>query len=303
MTRVVVLGDVMVDVVARLSGPLAAASDAPAVIRFHGGGSAANAAAWLAAAGAKPVLVGCVGDDEHGRHAREELRVGGVDARLAVDPELPTGTCVVLVGADGERTMVPDAGANDALREEDLADDLLEPGGHLHVAGYALLREGSRAAARASVRRALRVGMSVSVDPSSSALLSAEFLDWAAGAGLLLPNAQEAEALTGEADPERAARDLAARFDEVVVTLGAGGALWTDGADVLRVPAEPVEAVTDSTGAGDAFAAGLLSARLSGAPVGEALTAGCRLAARAVTQAGARPNDGHRGGSPQRRSD
>lgn len=293
MTRIVVLGDVMVDVVARLSGPLAAASDAPAVIRFHGGGSAANAAAWLAAAGAEPVLVGCVGDDERGRSAREELRVGGVDARLAVDPELPTGTCVVLVGVDGERTMVPDAGANDALREEDLPDELLSPGGHLHVAGYALLREGSRPAARAGIRRALRVGMSVSVDPSSSALLSDEFLDLAEGAHLVLPNTPEALALTGLGDPEAAARALADRFSEVVVTLGADGALWTDGADVLRVPAEPVEAVTDSTGAGDAFAAGLLSARLSGAPVAEALAAGCSLAARAVTQPGARPNDGH----------
>ena len=135
--------------------------------------------------------------------------------------------------------------------------------------------------------------MSVSVDPSSSALLSAAFLDWAVGAGLLLPNAQEAEALTGEADPERAARALAARFDEVVVTLGAEGALWTDSAEVLRVPAEPVEAVTDSTGAGDAFAAGLLSARMAGASTEEALAAGCRLAARAVTQSGARPDDGH----------
>jgi ribokinase len=289
MSRIVVLGDVMVDVVARLTGPLATASDAPATIRFHGGGSAANTAVWLAAAGANPVLVGCVGDDERGRHEHGELRLAGVDARLAVDPELPTGTCVVLVGPDGERTMVPDAGANDALREEDLADELLEPGGHLHVAGYTLLRERSRAAARAAIGRALRVGMSVSVDPSSSALLSPEFLDWAYGAGLVLPNVPEAQALTGQDDPELAARALAERFDEVVVTLGAEGALWTDGSEVLRVLAEPVEAVTDSTGAGDAFAAGLLSARLSGASMEEALIAGCRLAARAVTTPGARP--------------
>ena len=135
--------------------------------------------------------------------------------------------------------------------------------------------------------------MSVSVDPSSSALLSPDFLDWADGAALLLPNAPEAEALTGVGDPERAARALAERFPEVVVTLGAGGALWTDGAELLRVPAEAVEAATDSTGAGDAFAAGLLSARMDGAPTDEALASGCRLAARAVTQSGARPDYGH----------
>jgi sugar/nucleoside kinase (ribokinase family) len=185
--------------------------------------------------------------------------------------------------------MVPDAGANDALAADDLPDDLLEPGTHLHVAGYALLREGSRPAARAAIRRAARVGMSVSVDPSSSALLSPEFLDWAQGAGLLLPNVPEASALTGESDPERAARALAERFNEVVVTLGAEGALWTDGSEIIRVPAAPVEAVVDSTGAGDAFAAGLLTARLNGAAPAEALAAGARLAAEAVTRPGGRP--------------
>jgi ribokinase len=293
VTRLVVVGDVMVDVVARLSGPLASASDAPAVIRLHGGGSAANTAAWLVAAGTEPVLIGCVGDDERGRHAREELRTAGVDARLAVDPELPTGTCIVLVAPDGERTMVPDAGANDALKDEDIPDELLEPGAHLHVAGYALLREGSRHAARAAIGRASSAGMTVSVDPSSSALLSAEFLDWAEGAALLLPNAPEAYALTREADPERAARALAERFGEAVVTLGAKGALWTDGADVVRAAAVPVEAVKDSTGAGDAFAAGLLSARMAGGSTEETLNAGCELAARAVSRAGARPDYEH----------
>ena len=140
----------MVDVVARLTGPLAPGSDAHAVIRFHGGGSAANTAAWLAQAGAEPLLVGRVGDDERGRTARDELRAAGVEAALAVDPELPTGTCIVLVGPDGERTMAPDAGANDGLSDEDLSEELLESAGHLHVAGYALLRR------RIAARRACR---------------------------------------------------------------------------------------------------------------------------------------------------
>jgi ribokinase len=289
MSRIVVVGDVMVDIVVRLSEPLARGSDAPATIRFHGGGSAANTAAWLAAAGAESVLVGTVGDDERGREARAGLVTHGVKTRLAVDPELPTGTCLVLVGPDGERTMAPDAGANDALDERDLADELLADGDHLHVSGYSLLRSGSRDASRAAIARASDAGMTVSVDPSSSALLSPDFLDWAGGAGLLLPNASEAHALTGESDPERAARALAERFGEVVVTLGPAGALWTDGEAVLRAAAEPVDEVVDSTGAGDAFAAGLLTARVAGMSTTEALAAGCRLAARAVSQPGARP--------------
>lgn len=279
----------MVDVVARLSGPLAPGSDAPAVIRFHGGGSAANTAAWLAQAGAEPLLVGRVGDDERGRTARDELRAAGVDAALAVDPELPTGTCIVLVGPDGERTMAPDAGANDGLSDEDLSEELLESAGHLHVAGYALLRPGSRPAARAAIARALQRGIGVSVDPSSAALLSAEFLDHADGAALLLPNVAEARMLSGERDAETAARALAARFGEVVVTLGSDGALWTDGHDTVRRDALPVEALVDSTGAGDAFAAGLLAARMNGAEPPEALVAGARLAAEAVVRSGGRP--------------
>ena len=117
VSRPLVLGDVMVDVVARLSGPLAPGSDSHAVIRFHGGGSAANTAAWLAQAGTEPLLVGRVGDDERGQTVRDELRAAGVEVALTVDPELPTGTCIVLVGPDGERTMAPDAGANDGLSD------------------------------------------------------------------------------------------------------------------------------------------------------------------------------------------
>jgi sugar/nucleoside kinase (ribokinase family) len=289
VSRIVVVGDVMVDVVVRLAAPLAQASDSPARILFRGGGSAANTAAWLAEAGADVALVGRVGDDDRGRSAVEELRAAGVDTRVAVDPELPTGTCLVLTGPNGERTMAPDAGANDALAEADFADELAVAGGHLHVSGYSLLRAGSRPAARAAMGLASGSGMTVSVDPSSSALLSGDFLDHAEGAGLLLPNASEAHALTGHTDPEVAARALAERFGEVVVTLGPGGALWTNGEEVLRAAAEPVDAVEDSTGAGDAFAAGFLSARARRSSTAEALAAGCRLAARAVRKAGARP--------------
>jgi sugar/nucleoside kinase (ribokinase family) len=289
VTRVVVVGDVMVDVVARLDRPIARGSDAPARVSFSGGGSAANVAAWLAAAGASSLLVGCVGDDARGRAARSALLAAGVDARLVTDLERATGTCVVVVEPGAERTMFPDPGANDALAPDDLSDDLFAPGDHLHVPGYALLREGSRPAASSAIARARGQGMTVSVDPSSSALLSPAFLDLADGAGLLIPNAEEARVLTGEEEPERAARRLTERFPEVVVTLAEGGALWTDGDAVCRVDAVRGVTVRDSTGAGDAFAAGLIAARVDGAAPREALAAGCRLAAQAVATPGARP--------------
>ena len=95
--------------------------------------------------------------------------------------------------------------------------------------------------------------------------------------------------MTGLRDPLPAARDLSARFAEVVVKLGAEGALWTNGSDEEVVPAVRASASLDTTGAGDAFAAGLLAARLRGAPPAEQLAAGCALAARAVVTRGARP--------------
>jgi ribokinase len=291
VTRIVVLGDVMVDVVARLSGPVAVGSDSAARIDWGFGGSAANVAAWAATTGVRPALVGRVGDDLQGEAAARQLAEAGVDARLAIDREQATGTCIVLVAPGGERSMLPDAGANDALRPDDLPEDLLVPGGYLHVVGYALLRSGSREAARTAISRAKAAGMTVSVDPSSATLLSPEFLDLADGADLLLPNADEAAALTASADPSKAARKLAKRFTEVVVTLGADGALWTDGTEEVRVPvvAQELPAAPDTTGAGDAFAAGLLAARqLSATPL-EALRAGCALAAEAVHTPGARP--------------
>lgn len=287
--RIVVLGDVMVDVVARLDGAIAPGSDSPARIAFHGGGSAANVAAWLAYAGMTPALVARVGDDDRGRAADAELGAAGVDARLIADPERPTGTCVVLVSPGGERSMIPDPGAGDRLAPSDLPDDLVGPGRHLHVAGYSLLRAGSRAAARSAIERARGAGMSASVDPSSAALLSPGFLDLARGAGLLLPNAAEAAALTGERDVQRAATRLARHVPEVVVKRGRLGALWTDGRSVVRAEAAPVAAPVDTTGAGDAFAAGLLAARLNGAGPEAALAAGCRLAAEAVMNFGGRP--------------
>lgn len=295
MTRLVVVGDVMIDVVCRLGGTLALGSDAPARIEFGHGGSAANVAAWAAVAvrdaglSDPPVLAGRIGADERGRAAAAELRAEGVDARLALDPECPTGTCVVLVGPDGERSMVPDPGANNRLDDADLPDELLLPRDHLHLTGYSLVRDGSRPAARSAIARALERGMSVSVDPSSAALLSPRFLDELDGVELLLPNAKEAAVLSGEADAERAAEILARRVPEVVVTLGPEGALWTDGRDVRRVDADRADAAVDTTGGGDAFTAGFLVARLSGAGTETALRVGCRLAGAAVRTPGARP--------------
>lgn len=291
--RIVVVGDVMVDVVAVTSAPLAVGSDTPARVSDRGGGSAANVAAWLGLRGVRTAYVGRVGDDPPGRAAVDELRRLGVEVHARVDAERPTGTCIVLVSPDGERSMLPDPGANAALSPADLPPDLLAGAAHLHLSGYVLLREASRAAGRAVLRQALERGVSVSVDPASAAPLRATgpdgFRRWTEGVELLLANADEAEVLAGADDPERAGARLAGWYPEVVVKLGAAGARWHGaGGAAVAVPAEPA-VVVDSTGAGDAFAAGYLAARVAGALPPECLRAGAHLAARAVAQVGARP--------------
>jgi sugar/nucleoside kinase (ribokinase family) len=283
----VVVGDLMVDVVARLSGPLARGSDTAARIERHGGGQGANVAAWLAACGVPVTFVGRAGDDALGREAVAELDAAGVHTRVTFDPEAPTGTCLVLVEPGGERTMVPDPGANDALVVEDLPE-----GAHLHLAGYTLLREGSRAAGLRALAQARARGTTISLDPSSAAPLAAvgaaAFLQWAGPVDLLVANAEEAALLSGHSDVDHSARALTELATEVVVKLGAEGAVWSGGVEVRRRPADEVE-VVDTTGAGDAFAAGLLSAWRPGRDPEAALAAGCRLAARAVSKPGARP--------------
>ncbi len=292
--RIVVVGDLMTDVVALASGPMTRGSDTRARVRFGGGGSAANTASWLATTGVPVTFVGRAGDDLLGRAAVAELQALGVHLRVALDPDRPTGACVVVVTPDGERSMFPDAGANAGLSPQDLPADLFVAGHHLHLSGYSLLTEGSRTAALAALARARNAEMTVSVDPASVGPLRAvgvdQVLGWLDGVDLLLANEDEACLLAGLPDPLAAGRALTERFPEVVVKLGADGAAWCgrDAGAPVVVPAVPVD-VVDTTGAGDAFAAGFLPADLAGATPAEALAAGCAVAARVVVQPGARP--------------
>jgi sugar/nucleoside kinase (ribokinase family) len=293
MTRIVVVGDLMTDTVAHAALPLARGSDTPATVTMHGGGSGANIAAWLAVDGGEVAFVGRRGADIAGRNRDMELMGYGVDARLVMDPERPTGTCVVMVTHKGDHTMLSDPGANAALSPDDLPSDVFAPGSHLHMSGYTLLNPGSRPAAQTALSRAEQAQMTISVDGASAApleRLGAEpFLELTSSATVLIVNAAQAFVLTGRDDPAQAVRVLTAWYPHVVVKLGADGAMYANGRDPVRVPAQPLEKFVDGTGAGDAFCAGFLPPWLDKKPPGEALASGCRLAARALGLVGARP--------------
>ncbi len=282
---VMVIGDLIIDVVTTHREPIAPRSDTAARIRLDGGGSAANTAAWIATMGESPRLLAAVGDDDLGVRARAELEDGGVRFVGPVLADEVTGTCVVLVGPDGDRTMLPDRGANDRLPVGAIVESLDPLPGWVHLSGYTLLGEGSRNAGKAAISAALAAGCTVSVDAASAAPLravgGATFLGWIEGADIVFANDDEVEALGG-------VQAVLARVGSVAVKHGAAGATWTDGIDSVVGEALPVEQV-DPTGAGDAFAAGWIAARRAGAELEAALHAAVAAGATAVTRAGARP--------------
>lgn len=291
--RVVVVGDLVTDIVAATVDAIAFGSDTPARIVVGDGGAGGNVAAWLRAVGVDVGLVTRVGDDPAGRGAVARLADAGVATAAATDPVAPTGTVVALVDATtGERTMLTDRGANGALDVADLPRTWFRAGAHLHLSGYVLFDDRSRDAGLAALRAASAVGMTISVDPASWAPLrrwgAARFLATTADAVLTLPNSDEARVLTGVADPAGAAVRLARRHGAAVVTCGRDGAVWSDGSATVRGRAVRAT-VVDSTGAGDAFAAGFLAAWLDGAAPDDALDTAADLAARAVGRRGARP--------------
>jgi ribokinase len=293
-SAVIVVGDLVTDVLVMHEGPIAVGSDTSAAISVAGGGQAANTAAWLAHAGCPVTLVAAVGDDPAGRERVAELCSLGVRCAIRAHPGATTGSVVVLASA-GERTMITDRGAALLLDPADVAAAIKDAAGavHVHLSGYPLLDAASRPGGLAALAAARERGLRTSVDAASAAPLrqvgAQSFQDWVRGADLLLCNVDEAAVLAGPGSPVEQAAALTAVAHNVVVKRGAAGAVWRDAdGGTWSIAGTPAE-VTDPTGAGDAFAAGLLTAWHSGAGPAEALAAGAALGAAAVGTVGARP--------------
>ncbi len=288
---VLVMGDVNLDVLVRPDRPIEYGTDVAAEIRQRPGGAGANVALGLTRLGMSTTLVGCVGQDDAGA-VIGPLRAAGVQVSLRAVNQARTGAIVAIVGPDGERSMASDRGANRALCATDVTDELIAAHRHLHVSGYSMFDPATGPVVRAVIARAKALGRTVSVDPGSVAPLRAygetRFLADVASVDLLLPNKDEAMALSGSTGVVAGARALAQTFPVVVVTRGAAGALWADRSGVCERPAPALPGpVLDTTGAGDAFTAGLLAAWLTGESPLDCLDAGQRAAAETVTRWGA----------------
>jgi sugar/nucleoside kinase (ribokinase family) len=264
------------------------------VISASPGGSAANQAAWLGHLGCDVVFAGRCGARDAAYH-RASLESYGVDARLAVDAEAQTGTIVIMVSADGERTMFTDRGANLRLLASDVRG-LLDGAAALHLTGYTFFAPSLRAVASSLIADARSRGIAVTIDPGSAAFLArlapGEFVSWTSGANVCFPNIDEASVLTGATEPLTMAGELTKHYGVVVLKLGAAGCvLAVPGESAVVVPGAAAAEVIDSTGAGDAFCAGFLSRWLATDEVtlADAAQYAVRIAATAVTKLGGRP--------------
>ncbi|MDF2706138.1 MAG: sugar kinase [Nonomuraea muscovyensis] len=290
-----VVGDVVTDVVALHGTPLAPGTDTAAEIVLRPGGSGANTAAWAAHLGGDVRLLARVGRDTGEWHLGE-LAGTGVRPHLTVDPDRPTAVVIAMVDATGERTMLTNRGAGGRISPDDWDASLLGGVGRLHLSAYTMFAEPGLRLARLAIAQAVAAGVRVSVDPASTGPLREfgveRFLAETAAADLIIPNLDEALLLTGAPTPERAAEILGDRYGTAVVKLGPQGALAaTEGRVVATVEGVRTE-VVDTTGAGDAFAAGYLTASLDGAGEEAALRAGCRAGAACVALVGGRPRYG-----------
>jgi ribokinase len=262
------LGDLLLDVVVRLEGPIAEDTDTYGRTRVGAGGQAANVAAWVVELGGRARFIGKRACDPAGQVVAEELRRRGVEL-AGPEVERGTGTVVSLATPDGRRTMLSDRGISPELSPAELDARWLEDCEWLHLPGYSLVSPPIREAALA----AARLAASVSVDVSSTAAVAAAGVE---------PFSETVAALAPQvifATEEEAAlvHDLEAQT--LVVKGGSAGCVVRRGDEETAFPAHPAEAL-DSTGAGDAFAAGFL---LGGPDL--ALAA----AARCVAQLGAMP--------------
>jgi sugar/nucleoside kinase (ribokinase family) len=269
-TVLAVVGDLLEDIVVRIGTVLTLGTDTPAHIVRRRGGSAANVAACAARAGEAVRFIGCVGEDELGEWLVSNLTSDGVEVR--VQRRGRTGSVVVLVGPDGERTMLPDRAAATELVDVDKA--WLAGVTWLHVPSYSLLSEPIGATVRELVADLRRAGGQLSIDVSSVGVVRSF-------------GVERYQRLIDELSPDVVfANDSeSALLPDEPSTL----TIVKDGPRPVRVRGcpEPFEVdvpqlldVADSTGAGDAFAAGFLASAIRSAGIRGSVLSGIEVAAR-----------------------
>lgn len=288
---VVCLGILVADVIARPVGEPPAGGSLAVLdeIALHGGGCALNTASALVMLGVEAAVVGKVGADPFGDFLLRLLDERRVRREGVLrDESVPTSATVVLVDSAGERTFLHVPGANSALRAEELDLGLLYAGRALHLAGALVMERLDGEPFARLAAEAQRRGIFTSLDPVwdptgrwSRVEPCLPHLD------LAMPSLAEGQALSGEQVPSRVAAWLRQRgVREVALTMGAQGCYAAGAGFEGQIEAPAVQAV-DGTGAGDAFAAGVLYGKLTGWSLEPSVRLGCAAGALATTAVGA----------------
>ena len=264
--------------------------------RETSGGSAANTMAGVAAMGGNAAFIGQTADDQLGKIFAHDMRALGVrfDTPPLGEDSPPTGRCLILVTPDAQRTMNTCPGASHELTTERLDETLIRSAAILYLEGYLWGPERPRAAMERAVAIAHDAGRKVAFTLSESVCIAgrkegfAKMID-AGGVDLLFANEDELFQLAGRTDLEGALAALAAKVSTLVVTRGPAGALAIEDGRRIDIPAAPLTKLVDTTGAGDLFAAGFLTARCKGTDLQRQLWTGAIAAAEIISHFGARP--------------
>ena len=254
------------------------------------GGSAANTMVGIAELGGRAAFCGKVGPDALGEFYADDLRAVGVrfDGGSATQP---TGTSLVLISPDAQRTMLTSLGASSLLDAADIASRHLEGCKYVYIEGYLLSGEHTRPAALRAIEAAKSLGAKVALSVSDPFVVaSAEQLLWDLIEGpvdLVFCNEMEAAALVGTEDMVECARTLHRHAERVALTLGAKGSILMHDGMLHPVEGVPATAV-DTTGAGDMYAAGILYGLTNGLSWPQAGRLASHAAARVVATLGAR---------------
>lgn len=254
------------------------------------GGSAANTIIGVADFGGKAAYVGKVGRDDLGDFFQEDMR------KLGVKIEVPatagqTGTSVVLITEDAQRTMLTHLGVTVTLCPDDIVEAEIARSKFVYIEGYLFAGDSTRQAALHAIQLAKQNGVKVALTISDPFLVGmCRDLFWELITGpvdLLFCNLEEARSLTGLIDPVDCAQKIHHAAADVALTLGADGSLLMHGGQVVPIEGVSVKAI-DTTGAGDMYAAGVLYGITNGLSWKQAGHLASHAAARVVAQMGAR---------------
>ena len=260
--------------------------------KISSGGSAANTIHGASLLGSKSYYLGRVANDSHGKHYTEDMQNCGVGFSGPGSDEQGTGTCVVLITPDTERTMLTHLGVSSSLHPENVDETIVKNSRGVYVEGYLWTGDGTREAGQHMAGIAKKEGIPVSFTLSDAFVVNSfkesliEFID--SYVDILFCNEVEAKAMTGESDSLSAFKKLQATVDTVFLTLGSKGSLvGKGGQEPVEVKTFPVKAV-DTTGAGDLFAAGALYGVLNNHSLEESAVIGSYCAAQVVSHMGGR---------------